>query len=71
MSYLRCQAMPAADGHDHVAYVEPETGNGRTDPGGSGHMHRIIAWHVDAGDDGHVHELQCPPDSGHGPGGGG
>jgi hypothetical protein len=63
MPYTKCQALPAADGgfpqHGHDAEVDPRTGNGRADPGGDGHMHEIIEWHVQPSDDGHTHALEC------------
>jgi hypothetical protein len=69
----RCLALAspgAAGAHEHVAWIDPRTGNGRTDPGPDGHVHRIVNWHADVAEDGHGHAIACPSDGGTGPGGG-
>jgi hypothetical protein len=46
-----------APAHNHDAWLDPRTGNGRTDPGPDGHVHAIHGWKVQEAEDGHTHEL--------------
>lgn len=63
MSYAVCLAAEGGTDHSHVAFIDPRTGNGRTDPGPDGHVHEIIRRDVQAGGaEGHSHPLvDCDP----------
>jgi hypothetical protein len=62
MPYQRCTA--TGGDHEHVAYVDPRTLNGRADPGPDGHEHEIVRGVVEAGGhDGHTHVLTCEPEA--------
>lgn len=48
----------ARDGHRHCGVFVGDTGNGETDPGPDGHVHRIVMLDVMEAA-GHRHELSC------------
>jgi hypothetical protein len=60
---IECLAGPAADGHEHTAWVDQRTGNGVARPAGTGHMHEIIKGQVLDSGTGHTHPLLCAPDA--------